>query len=248
MAKDLFSTQSDVYAKFRPSYPKELFEHIVSFAKHRHHAWDCATGNGQAASFLSGYFKKVDATDISEAQLSNAVQKENITYSISPAEKTSFEENRFDLITVAQAYHWINWKSFHDEACRVGKNGAVVAVWCYSLMSTHDLPMDQLIEYFYRDIVGPYWDPARKFVDEKYATVEFNFDPLPTKNTSIKLKWLRAHFTGYLESWSAVQAYIKKNNASPLDLIRSQLESLWPDGEEKLVEFPLYLRIGRISK
>src|SRR3954468_4081905 len=102
MAKDLFSKQSDVYAKFRPTYPKELFEYILSFVQQRNSAWDCATGNGQAAVMLSDYFKNVEATDISEAQLANAVQKENINYRISPAEQTPFDDNTFDLVTVAQ--------------------------------------------------------------------------------------------------------------------------------------------------
>jgi ubiquinone/menaquinone biosynthesis C-methylase UbiE len=248
MPRDLFSTQSDQYAKYRPSYPRQLFDYIVSFVSKTDAVWDCATGNGQAAVILSDDFRKVLATDISAGQLANAVRKENIQYSICPAEQTLFEDDTFDLITVAQAYHWINWKAFHEEAVRVGKNGAVVAVWCYSLMSTNDEELDQLIQYFYHDIVGPYWDPARKFVDEKYATVAFSFDPLPSKDFTMRLRWRREHFTGYLESWSAVQSYIKKNNRSPLDLIRTKLESLWAGSEEKTMQFPLYLRIGKINK
>ncbi|HWJ92767.1 MAG TPA: class I SAM-dependent methyltransferase [Flavisolibacter sp.] len=248
MSKDLFSSQSAVYAKFRPSYPRELFDHILSFVSERRHAWDCATGNGQAAVVLSDHFEKVEATDISAAQLSNAIKKENIGYRIASAEKTPFADNSFDLITVAQAYHWINWKAFHDEASRVGKNKAVVAVWCYSLMQTGDARLDELIVHFYRDIVGPYWDAARKFVDDHYATVAFNFDPLPSKPCMIRVRWMREHFIGYLGSWSAVQAYIKKNQTSPIDVIRTSLESLWREEEEKAIEFPLYMRIGRIRK
>jgi hypothetical protein len=52
MAKDLFSQQSKLYAQFRPSYPQELFDYILQFVKERGTAWDCATGNGQAASVL----------------------------------------------------------------------------------------------------------------------------------------------------------------------------------------------------
>ena len=75
MAKDLFSNQSDLYAKYRPAYPKELFEYIVSFAEEKNIAWDCATGNGQAAFLLSDLFKKVIATDITAAQIEKAVKK-----------------------------------------------------------------------------------------------------------------------------------------------------------------------------
>ncbi len=49
MAGDLFSTQSDLYAKYRPTYPVELIDYILSFVKEKNMVWDCATGNGQAA-------------------------------------------------------------------------------------------------------------------------------------------------------------------------------------------------------
>jgi ubiquinone/menaquinone biosynthesis C-methylase UbiE len=75
MAKDLFSKQSDLYARYRPTYPKELYDHILSFVKEKNTAWDCATGNGQAAVVLADHFKKVIATDISAAQIEKALLK-----------------------------------------------------------------------------------------------------------------------------------------------------------------------------
>jgi ubiquinone/menaquinone biosynthesis C-methylase UbiE len=115
MAKDLFSKQSDLYARYRPTYPKELYDHILSFVKEKNTAWDCATGNGQAAVVLADHFKKVIATDISAAKLKKQLLRIILNISFAPAESTPFEENTFDLVTVAQAYHWINWKEFKKE-------------------------------------------------------------------------------------------------------------------------------------
>ena len=56
MAKDLFSQQAASYAGFRPGYPASLIEHILHFTTGRSNAWDCATGNGQAATLLAPYF------------------------------------------------------------------------------------------------------------------------------------------------------------------------------------------------
>ena len=64
--KDNFSIQAKGYAQFRPTYPPEMIEYIVSFAKGRDMALDVATGNGQVAAELSKYFRQVHATDISE--------------------------------------------------------------------------------------------------------------------------------------------------------------------------------------
>ena len=72
--KDLFSAQADIYAKYRPGYPSLLIDYILSFVSQKNTAWDCATGNGQAAVLLADHFKKVFATDMSEKQLSQASQ------------------------------------------------------------------------------------------------------------------------------------------------------------------------------
>lgn len=246
MAKDLFSEQAGLYAQYRPTYPVELYDYITSFVPARELAWDCATGNGQAAVALSRYFTKVMASDISEAQLSNAVPRENIEYLLAPAEQTPFPDHSFDLITVAQAYHWLKWKAFREEVLRVGKPGAVMAAWTYYTVLSDDKALSDLYHHFYNEIVHPYWDYERRYVDERYETVEFDYAPLPSRPFHSELQWTRQHFRGYLESWSAVQRYKQAQHASPLALIEKDLERLWPDGEVKTITFPIALRIGRI--
>jgi ubiquinone/menaquinone biosynthesis C-methylase UbiE len=248
MVQDLFSNQSDGYSKYRPDYPQDLFDYILQFVNERDRAWDCATGNGQAAKMLAAFFKKVDASDTSSAQLEKAVQKPNIQYHLAPAEHTPFADDSFDLITIAQAYHWFNWKEFYEEATRVGKQNAVVAAWTYNLLNCEDEKVNEIIRHFYRDITGPYWDAARKYVEEGYKTVDFQFEPLPSKDFYIEVHWTREEFKGYLSTWSGVQTNIKKNGASPVPLIEADLEGLWNEAEQKHFNFPIALRIGRIVK
>ena len=248
MLKDLFSNQSNTYAKYRPTYPAELYKYILQFVEERRLAWDCATGNGQAAVALADYFEKVIATDISEAQIKNAVQKENIEYSVVPAEETSFENNSFDLITVAQAYHWINWKKFHGEAKRTGKSNAVVAIWSYNLLQSDDENLNALFRHFYKDITGSYWDHERRHIDDNYANVDFDFAELPSKSFTTEVLWTKEQLLGFFQSWSAVQHYIKTNGSSPLDLIQMDLDAIWNEKETTRIYFPIFLRMGRNIK
>ena len=111
-AKDLFSAQSKEYASSRPTYPRALFEFIVGLVDEKNLAWDCATGNGQAALVLTDYFKQVIASDISARQLENARQESNIKYQIFRAEDTPLKDNSVDLITIAQALHWFDLDRF----------------------------------------------------------------------------------------------------------------------------------------
>jgi ubiquinone/menaquinone biosynthesis C-methylase UbiE len=248
MAKDLFSEQSKLYAQFRPTYPKQLFNYILQFVGERKTAWDCATGNGQAATVLADYFQKVEASDISQAQIENAVKRENVQYHICPAETTPFPENSFDLITVAQAYHWLNWKEFHNEATRVGKRNAVIAIWTYDTLFSDDENVNGIIQHFYHHITGPYWDKERKYVDERYSTVDFDFEPLPPEKFQTVIKWNKEQLEGFFQSWSAVRNYIKSNKRNPVALVKKDINTVWSAGEQKEFYFPIYLRIGRIVK
>lgn len=248
MARDLFSSQAGVYAKYRPTYPPELFDYIAGFVSSRELAWDCATGNGQAASALATYFRRVEATDISEAQLKNAVQKENVHYSLAPAEKTAFPDNSFDLITVATAYHWLNREAFHDEATRVGKPGCVVAVWAYNIVRCEENAVSKLIDWFYYDIIYTYWDKERRLVEQSYQNVEFDFSPLPSNDFFIRREWKKEDLLGYVSSWSSVQNYEQQKGESPLPLLQSELEKVWPEDAGKAFRFPLFMKIGRVRK
>ena len=59
-----------------PRIRSTLRFYIQQLENDRQKAWDCATGNGQVARYLADYFDEVYATDISQQQLDNAIQKE----------------------------------------------------------------------------------------------------------------------------------------------------------------------------
>ena len=70
---DRFSNHASGYAAFRPTYPKELYEFILSQVNEKQCAWDCGTGNGQVARDLAPHFQIIMATDTSEKQLEHAL-------------------------------------------------------------------------------------------------------------------------------------------------------------------------------
>jgi hypothetical protein len=63
--------------------------------------------------------------------------------------------------------HWLDLPSFYREVERVVKSGGLFAVWCYHLAEVTPA-VDALIQRFYRDIVGPYWPPERRLVEDGY--------------------------------------------------------------------------------
>ncbi|HPM30911.1 MAG TPA: class I SAM-dependent methyltransferase [Chryseolinea sp.] len=247
MKKDLFSDHASIYAAFRPTYPDALYEFIFKHNASKTKAWDCATGNGQVASYLAHHFKEVKASDISQQQLDTAVKATNIFYSISPAEKTPFPDSEFDLITVGQALHWFSVNDFFNEVKRVGKQDAMLAVWGYTLCSVNP-EIDILFSDYYTNIVGPYWDSARKLIENEYRDIEFPFEEIPSPKFEIQVSWTLEHYEGYLRSWSATQKYIKANDTDPLVTLLEKLKLLWKPGTARSATFPVFLRLCKITK
>lgn len=245
--RDNFSSQADTYAVFRPTYPAALYDFIFSHVANFDTAWDCGTGNGQVAEVLSHRFKKVYGTDISAGQLEHAPKKDNIFYKTERAELTSFSANTFDLITAAQALHWFDPIPFYKEATRLAKDGGIIAAWGYNLVKVNP-QIDSIIKDFYHHKVGSFWDAERKYVDSEYKTILFPFDEIAAPRFEIKAEWTLDQLLGYLSSWSSVQHYISHNGINPVLLIEKELEAYWETGTQKTVTFPLFIRIGKISK
>jgi ubiquinone/menaquinone biosynthesis C-methylase UbiE len=245
--KDLFSGHSQIYAAFRPTYPEELYECIFSHVDQKSIAWDCATGNGQAAQRLAKDFEKVFATDISQKQIDQAFRAENIVYSVSKAEETNFTDNQFDLITVGQAIHWIDTSRFYSEVIRTSKQNATLAIWGYSLLSITP-EIDSILLEFYTNVVGKYWDEARKLVDNKYRDIPFPFEQIKTPEFQLKVSWTLDHLAGYLTSWSATQRYIQSHSTDPVPQVIKKISSVWEEGEHKQAIFPLFLKLGKVAK
>lgn len=244
--KDNFSTQAKQYAQFRPTYPAALYDFLYAQTPNKKLAWDCATGNGQVALALAQVFEQVYATDISAKQIEHAAKAINITYSIAPAEHTSFGNQTFDLITVAQAIHWFNFDHFFAEVKRTLKPDGFFAAIGYGLM-TIDSELDEVIFKLYETILGEYWDPERKHIEQNYDTISFPFQPIAAPNLTITTKWDFNQLIGYLETWSALQHYLKANGSNPIKLVNDELKKAWGTDEFKTVNFPLIIKAGRLN-
>lgn len=243
--KDYFSKYADKYSRYRPSYPQELFEYIISLVHEKELAWDCGTGNGQTAKELSKYFKKVIASDISNKQLHNAATANNIVYVQESAERSGLAKNSVDIITISQALHWFDLYKFYDEVKRVGKKKSIIAAWTYSLLQI-DPVTDHLLRNYYFETLKNYWHAERKHVDDGYANIFFPFKIIPSPSFSIVLNWGRDHLAGYLNTWSATQKFIEVNNFNPVNELMQKINKNWLAGQFRSVNFPVHLKAGHV--
>ncbi len=243
--KDYFSSASDNYKRFRPVYPRELYEYLAQITPERKLAWDVGCGNGQAAKEMANLFQQVVATDASAEQIAQTRSAGNLQFFVSPAETLNANDNSIDLITVAQAIHWFDHAKFFAAVQKKLKPGGILAVWGYQLLYT-DSPLDPMIERFHSEIVGPYWPPERALLDNGYTKVPFPYPALKSPTFFMRTNWSFGDLIGYLNTWSAVKQYEIKQGYNPVEHHFEEIKAAWGDLDRSLpIYWPLILYVGR---
>jgi SAM-dependent methyltransferase len=241
--KDHFSRQAGNYARFRPRYPQELLDYLASIAPSRQLAWDCGTGNGQAAVPLASLFDRVIATDASEKQITNAEPHERVEYRVAPAEDSGIESETLGLIVVTQALHWFDLDRFYAEARRVLKPDGILAASDYNLLHIEPT-IDEVVNRYYYEVVGSFWPPERQLI-EQFADLPFPFHEVDPPKFEMTAQWDLDHLVGYLRTWSSTQRFIAAKGGDPLEQIGDQLRNAWGNPQQmRKVVWPLILRVG----
>ncbi len=244
---DHFSDHADRYEAYRPTYPDSLFAYLASLVPAHDLAWDCATGNGQAALGLTPHFRTIIATDASPRQIAQAHPHPKVTYLVSPAERTPLPDGSVDLVTVATAFHWLDFPRFYGEVRRVAKPDGILACWGYKVLSVTP-EVDAVIQRLDAEVLRHFWLPETRLAVEAYRTIPFPFDEIATPPFRMTHEWNLDQLTGFLGTWSASNRYRTQTGREPTDEIRDELAGAWGDPQqERQVAWDLLMRVGKVS-
>ena len=236
------------YALYRPDYPPELPAFLACTSPGRGVAVDVGCGNGQLTVQLAEHFSKVIGTDPSADQIAHATSHDRVEYFRAPAERQPVPDQTADLITAAQAAHWFDMPAFCAEVRRIARSEAVVALIAYGVLRVHGNEVDRIVQAFYRDVIGPYWPPARRHVENGYRELYFPFRAVATPALAIERNWRLPDLLGYVGTWSAVQAAGKAMGRPVIADFHAAMAAAWggdPDAPRR-VTWPLSLRVGRV--
>jgi SAM-dependent methyltransferase len=239
---DHFSGHASDYAEYRPQYPEALYRFLTDNCQQHELAWDCATGNGQAALSLAGYFEHVVATDASAEQIVAAEAHLNISYFVAPAENSGIAAAFVDLVTVAQALHWFDTEAFFAEVTRIVKPGGLLAAWSYEKSSV-DADIDPILDAIF-DEVEDYWPPERDIVMNRYRDIEFSWPEIEVPPISMIEDWKVEQMLGYCRTWSAARRYYVDRGVDPVAAHESELRNAWGEAR-RAVSWPLTIRVVR---
>lgn len=156
MGNNIFDDVATIYEKYRPSYPEEYINYLISKCNLNKNSVvaDIGAGTGIFTKQLLDKNLKVIAVEpnnkmrkVLEEKLSG---NKNFTSTNGTDKNTNLEENSIDLITVAQAFHWFDIQSFRKECKRILKpNGKICIIW--NKLDTNDIIVkeEKNIDYTY---------------------------------------------------------------------------------------------------
>lgn len=245
---NVFAQESDRYAAARPRYPDALFDWIGATCPDHEAAWDCATGNGQAAIGLAGIFNQVDATDVSPAQIGQAFAHPKVRYSACPAEATGFPRSTFDMVAVAQALHWFDYDRFWPEVRRVARPGALFCAWGYAWFRG-GADVEEILLGPVAEIVAPYWAANNRILWDGYLDRDIRspFARIRTPELRIEVNWSTDQAIDYVRTWSAFKRAVVEGRGDELErLLSAARRRLGPDLRHDL-SVPLTVAAGYLT-
>lgn len=239
-----FGEHAELYSRYRPTYPPDLYEYLVDLASPCRVALDCATGNGQAAVDLAEYVQRVIATDVSPRQLEHAIEHPRVEYRRAPAENTGLGPDSVDLVTIATALHWFDLDEFYAHLTSVVREGGVVAAWSYRKFQG-DEAVERVTRHLVDEVLVDHWDPRLEYNWDEYQTIPFPFDEVPSPDFAARPEWTLEQFLGFVSTWSGVRHHIDATGANPLEEIIDELEAAWGDpAASRTLTIPLHMRVG----
>lgn len=180
------------YEKIRPEYPSELFEDILRYSNFKTglKALEIGAGTGKAtlpfldrgcditaieigcnmANFLSEKFKEYKNFNVINDSFENAI----------------LEDNNYDLIYAASAFHWVNAEVGCPKAIRLLRKNGTIALFRYNAMASDNEALNNEIQYFYEKYYYSYYTssyrPTKKtkedFMKPSEVYISYRFEDL----------------------------------------------------------------------
>ncbi|HEV2288057.1 MAG TPA: methyltransferase [Candidatus Acidoferrales bacterium] len=226
-----FGHAAEEFQRYRPEYPAELFERILAAvpADHRERAVDLGAGTGKATRALLPHFREVIAVEPDPGMAAKlrgdipAAIVHNVT-----AENFSQPPSTVDLVTIANALHWMDAPHVFANVHSWLGPGGIVAVFDRPLPKT--IPaIDAIVLAEWR---GP-WKSHRdsrlgkKYVWQDQARAAVGFEFAEETKFSYVIPMSLTDFVGFWRSTSYGSAY---------GLTLSDPESYWRSLESRFAE------------
>lgn len=143
------------YDRIRPTYPTALFEDLFAYAapSEGKRALEIGAGTGKATAPVLNAGYAVTAVEIgpnmADFLLEQFCGEEGFQVVRSSFEEAQLQENSYDLIYAASAFHWVDAEIGCPKALRLLKDGGAVALFRYHAIAAPGDPLYDEIQAVY---------------------------------------------------------------------------------------------------
>jgi len=181
------------YDRWRPIYCKELFDDIIQYSEleQTKKAIEVGVGTGQATEPFLATGCELTAVEIGE-DLAEYTKEKFKEYGNFKVYNTSFEDfecddDSFDILYSATAFHWIPQEIGYPKALRILKSGGTLALfWNKPFVNREDDLLHQKIQSIYRK----YMPSSKKPVEndsERYDIMAKTIQSYGFKDLQVKI-------------------------------------------------------------
>jgi SAM-dependent methyltransferase len=231
--KSKFDTETTArhYAAARPGYPSELFDALDELLGHRlagADVVDVAAGTGISSRQLAERGARVTAVELSGAMIAQlAAASPGVRAVQGSGHALPLADGSADLITYAQAWHWMDPAQALPEVRRVLRAGGVLAIWWNQTDRTSGWAKEQAERI---TAAVPGWDQGDGITSTRVAALD---KALPREH-SFRFPWQRTVPIETHLSNLASKSYIAElgDDLEPfIDAERRILAERFPEGE-----------------
>lgn len=156
---DSFGTVAHRYDRYRPSYPSALVDDLV--APGPHDVLDIGCGTGKAAVLLAARGLDVIGVEPDE-RMAAVARRHGLAVDVATFELWEPGRRRFDLITCAQAWHWIDPSAGTVKVAGLLRPGATFApFWNYDTVGVStQAVLDVAYAAHAPELLGPHPAPG----------------------------------------------------------------------------------------
>ena len=168
-----FDTVASTYEKLRPGYVKELYQTLLDYIPidENSNVVEVGSGGGQATAPILTTGCRLTAVEYGEqfSELLKEKFKEYPKFSVITGkfEDTAFEDNAFDLVFSASAFHWVPEKIGYEKVFSMLKSGgAFVRFANHPYRNKGNPALSQEIDEIYDQYYNQYYHKERKTISE----------------------------------------------------------------------------------
>lgn len=168
-----FDTVASIYEKLRPGYVEELYQALFDYIPidENSNVVEVGSGGGQATAPILKTGCKLTAVEYGEqfSELLKEKFREYQKFSVITGkfEDTAFEENTFDLVFSASAFHWVPEKIGYEKVFSMLKNGGVFARFANHPYRDKGNPaLSEEIDEIYDEYYNKFYNKKREVLTE----------------------------------------------------------------------------------